>query len=672
MWALALKNVYRDRRRSGATVGAFAAGMLGLVLFLGYVRFIESTLSDVVIYQQGNGHVVVYRHGGLTGLASQPAKFSIPAADYQRIRQSALALPGVVLVTPQMEGSGIIHNGDRTTVFLATGVEPAEDVRLRARGLDRRTRQTAGPGFAPPPSTTDGALLTPQLEQILQIRDRAETSRVQLSALAFDRRLNAEDAGIAGEFRTGIEETESKSLKLPLSFMQRLYRTDTVSRIVVLLEDRTLASDYARQLREKLRGLPEYDVYTWKDGGIAKIYDSFITFFGVVFAFTGAIVLAICVLTVQSTIVLGMLDRMRELGTLRSVGFGRVRLARLIAREGALLASAGGLLGIVLAGAAATALSQLHVTTTLPRMSEAVLLEIEPGLPLAIGAVALGGFLATAFSYATARRRIPTAVRDCFHLRLLCIAMVALVGLPASSAVAAEATSMTVAATPSPEELVAWIRTCDKARGGYGEFTWDLRIESRDGSERSDTSYRVDVKGDKALAYTLSPPSNKGEAILINGHSMWFMKTGLRRPVSISPRQRLAGEAANGDIASAQYADNYTPVLLGEATLDGRRAHKVRLDALHKDVTYDKVIYYVDAATHLALKAEFLTPSGMPLKQAVMTYENRVSHQGERWIISSMVITDSKYPDRSSVLTYSNVRWIEHPANRFTLAGLTE
>ena len=45
--------------------------------------------------------------------------------------------------------------------------------------------------------------------------------------------------------------------------------------------------------------------------------------------------------------------------------------------------------------------------------------------------------------------------------------------------------------------------------------------------------------------------------MLFNDRTIWFIKPGLRKPVSISARQRLVGDAANGDIATTNYARDY-------------------------------------------------------------------------------------------------------------------
>jgi hypothetical protein len=169
----------------------------------------------------------------------------------------------------------------------------------------------------------------------------------------------------------------------------------------------------------------------------------------------------------------------------------------------------------------------------------------------------------------------------------------------------------------------------------------------------------------------MTPASSKGETILILGRAMWFTKPGLRRPVSISPRQRLTGQASNGDIASIRYAGNYAPTLVGEDTVNGIPVHKVHLQALNDKMTYDQVIYYLDKQTHLAVAADLLTTTGKPYKRAVMRYDNRVKVDGEEIpFISSMTISDAHFPDRRSVMTYLNVTPAHHPAARFSLSGV--
>ncbi|EAU64240.1 ABC efflux pump, inner membrane subunit, putative [Stigmatella aurantiaca DW4/3-1] len=657
-------------------------GALGVLLFLGYVQFIERTLSAVVIYRQGNGHVQVYKKDALTHLATEPEKFSIDAKAQQRIREVASGLQGVTLVTPQMEGVGIIQNNDRTAVFLASGVVPEDDRKIRLAGS--AAVATSMDDFTSGEALEEGKpslWLTKQLKQVLDLKPAAvgEAPYVQLAGIGFDRRLNASDADVVGEFSTSIEETENKSIKVPLKLLQDLYRTEDASRMVVVLTDRELTPAVSAQLQQKLdTELPGYEVTTWKHPAIGKLYESVMGFMGVVFAFTGVIVMLVCVLTVQNTINISVLERVRELGTLRAIGFGKGRLGGLFAREALILASLGAVGGIVSTVIVALALARTNLTTTLPRLSIPVPVSIQLGAAGFVAVLIAGGVMAALISYRSAKKRMEGQIVDAFQTRLLSFALfvtATLVGLGASPAHAESPPAAAPAAAqpagpPSVDALREWIRASDLARGGYGAYTWSLTIDSEEPSGRTETSYRVDVKGDKALAYTLTPVSSKGEQILIQARSMWFMKPGLRKPVSISPRQRLSGQAANGDIASAQFADNYDPTLLGEDTVDGRAVHKVRLMAKRKDVTYDQVIFYLDKENHLALKAEYLTTSGTPFKYSLMKYGNKTPGPNPSPFISELKIVDSKYANQHSTLAYSNLKSATHPDNLFNLANL--
>jgi hypothetical protein len=64
---------------------------------------------------------------------------------------------------------------------------------------------------------------------------------------------------------------------------------------------------------------------------------------------------------------------------------------------------------------------------------------------------------------------------------------------------------------------------------------------------------RLKAADNASLAEYLEPLRSKGSRILQVGRNMWFTKPGLRKPVAISPRQRLTGQAAIGDIAATNY-----------------------------------------------------------------------------------------------------------------------
>src|ERR1035437_3455977 len=109
------------------------------------------------------------------------------------------------------------------------------------------------------------------------------------------------------------------------------------------------------------------------------------------------------------------------------------------------------------------------------------------------------------------------------------------------------------------------LKESDQARGGgLPGIVWEITLTSRDG-ERVDEPQHLLVKavGDSSVAETLEPVRSKGSKLLQVEHNMWLTRPGLSKPIPISPRQRMSGQASNGDIAATNYAGDYTAQMDG-------------------------------------------------------------------------------------------------------------
>jgi hypothetical protein len=135
---------------------------------------------------------------------------------------------------------------------------------------------------------------------------------------------------------------------------------------------------------------------------------------------------------------------------------------------------------------------------------------------------------------------------------------------------------------------------------------------------------------------------------------MWYIRPGVKRPVPISPRQRLFGDASNGDIASTRFADDYQATLLREEKLDGELCHVLELKANDKSVTYDRIVYWVSERRGLALQSEFYGLSGKLIKTARYEYGNRIEMNGRSGpFISRMTIQDAVNRSAHTTMDYS-------------------
>jgi hypothetical protein len=233
-------------------------------------------------------------------------------------------------------------------------------------------------------------------------------------------------------------------------------------------------------------------------------------------------------------------------------------------------------------------------------------------------------------------------------------------------ALLASALGATPAGAPDATLL---LRDSDRARGALPQgITWTVELESlEDGTKKSKTMM-VKARGVDALAETIAPARNKGEIVLFNDRALWFVKPGLRRPVSISARQRFQGDASNGDIASTNYARDYSATVVGEDEVAGEPAWRLDLVAKASDVTYDKIRYWVSKRRHLAVKAEFLTVGGDLFKSATFEYGNRLRVGGEVIeFVSRMTIKDAMGTGSVTTLSFSSPRSEVHAPSLFNV-----
>ena len=191
---------------------------------------------------------------------------------------------------------------------------------------------------------------------------------------------------------------------------------------------------------------------------------------------------------------------------------------------------------------------------------------------------------------------------------------------------------------PAPAEI---IRTADGSRGNLEGIVWRLDAESRDGGSTTSMSFEVKARGFDVRAETTAPAKYRGNKVLMADHNEWFHRPGLSKPVPISRRQKLLGQAVYGDIASTNYAQDYEATLLSDGPVDGEPCYVFDLKSKAKWTTYDMIRYWISKERLVGIKAEYFTVSGKKFKSSRMEYENEVTVDGiRRPFISRLTIYD--------------------------------
>lgn len=209
------------------------------------------------------------------------------------------------------------------------------------------------------------------------------------------------------------------------------------------------------------------------------------------------------------------------------------------------------------------------------------------------------------------------------------------------------------------------VEKADHVRFPGGGFEIGVTINSTiAGGDVETRKYKVLSKGNEnTIVQTIEPAADRGQVMLMRGRDLWIFMPTVSQPVRLSLAQRLTGQVANGDLARANFAGDYTPKLLRAEAIDGEAAQVLELTAVDRGVTYARVLYWVRQANNWPIKAEFYSVSDRLLKTAL--YQN-YSKLGGVVRPTRLVMQDALKKGDESVLEYSELRPRELPDRMFT------
>lgn len=218
-------------------------------------------------------------------------------------------------------------------------------------------------------------------------------------------------------------------------------------------------------------------------------------------------------------------------------------------------------------------------------------------------------------------------------------------------------------AAPDAAEIV---RQADAIRFPAEGFQVDILVNtvSADGKADEPRQYRVLSKGnDRTLVMTLAPAFEKGQLLLMRDDDLWVFLPKVTQPVRLPLSQKLTGQVANGDLARANFAGDYTAELIREEALGDSQAYVLALTAARKGVTYARVTYWVEKGSHRPLRAEFYTGAGRLLKTAEYRGYGEL---GGAVRPTELVLEDQVGLKQRSVMQYARMKFRDLDAKIFT------
>lgn len=336
LFRIAFRNVLRNRRRSLITFSAVFLALGIMVSIRGFLNGLQATLRESVILGQ-TGALQVHRAGFLKSV-SATLELSVPsdAAFMAKIT----AVEGVKAATARIMFGGMTNANDTSTAALFNAMDPVNELIV----CPRRNEMIAK-GKSLQQSSAASAVLSAELAGSLGVK---LGQRATLLINDKDGVMNALDFDFVGEYgQPGLPLADKKLGFVPLRFAQELLRMEgratEIAVSVAHFED-------AERIKPKLQAAlgPEYEVATWHD--VASYIDDAIATQNFILNIIAGVFLFVALLGIANTMLMSVLERTREIGTMMSVGVRRRQILSLFLLEASLLGLAGGVLGAAAGG----------------------------------------------------------------------------------------------------------------------------------------------------------------------------------------------------------------------------------------------------------------------------------------------------------------------------------
>ncbi len=330
---MAWRNLWRRKRRTLITGFSIGFGVLLAVTFTGTGDYSYSKMINTGAVM-GFGHITVEPLG-----YNQTPALDKRLEDSAKIRQSALAIPGVTDAIARITGQAMFASATKTVGGMFMAVDPSQEStehNLFLRSL------VEGELF--PTAGGRGVVVGHKLAEKLRLRIG---KKLVYTATDANGEIVSDIARVTGIFKTGVSEVDGSMALLPIDSVRATlsYGRDEATMIAVIIDDQRYTERMQRRIDAAV-GDSQREVLSWKQtqadlAGIIAIDRSG--------NYISQLLVGLLIAAgILNTVLMSVMERTREFGVMMAVGMSPGTLFRLVIIESIWLAIVGLLIGIVI------------------------------------------------------------------------------------------------------------------------------------------------------------------------------------------------------------------------------------------------------------------------------------------------------------------------------------
>lgn len=347
LFAVALRNVFRNPRRTVLNMVAIGVGVMIVLTMKGWISgFAVQAYQTQIDLDTAHGQIL---ESGYQAEARR-LPLDLRVHDWLRVKEAVAGVPGVVGVGARLDFDGDFSNGTTSIPTTVRGVDPVGEGQTTT--LPSQVKK--GRWLSSDRDVVIGAGMARKLG--LNVGDP-----VFLTALDQYGVRNLVDGEVSGIFDSGYGIFDDGVIYLTLKKAQDTLALSPGDATRVTVKFRSLEDLDGKLtlIRQALasRGIDhDLAVYPWKEFA-RTLVDTLESRIRILMFLMGILIVLVSV-GILNSMSMAVQERFREIGTLRAIGMNRRKLTRLFLTEGFILGLAGGLAGVV----AALGLAWLGVT----------------------------------------------------------------------------------------------------------------------------------------------------------------------------------------------------------------------------------------------------------------------------------------------------------------------
>jgi hypothetical protein len=217
---------------------------------------------------------------------------------------------------------------------------------------------------------------------------------------------------------------------------------------------------------------------------------------------------------------------------------------------------------------------------------------------------------------------------------------------------------MTLAGTSQAEGVRAILKQADSYRLRQDTVQVETQVALyKSGKLNKTRHYSVYLKPGRRSLVIFKSAVERGQKVLMRDDKFWMVMPKSRRPIRITPMQKLLGEASTGDIATMTWGEDYDGEISEVEVVNQIPCLKLDLHSIRKGTTYAHIELYVAQDGYWPVQANLYVASGRLAKLASFT----LGELDDRRQVTAMTLLDKIQRQRKTVIRYLSITPREIP-----------